>query len=103
MSDEPAHVAQVSTIKNGGRSKKFFAVGCLIGLVLIACLGLVVAILATAMMTGVDNQDEWLALRDEFMQAMAYKELDQAHSLFTEEFSNKFRLADLAAFIDGPF
>jgi len=89
--------------RKGLLSRMALVAGCLIGLVFIICVGSVIGILALAVITGVEGQDEWLVVGDAFMQAMDDKDIDTAYSLFAKEARHDLKRSDLATFIDGPF
>ena len=104
--DLPAEVptlARTGTGQKRGLSIPLVVAGCLIGLVFFVCAGSVISIVAAVFAMGFENQDEWLASGDAFMQAMADKEIDRAHALFAEEARREMKRSDLATFVDGPF
>lgn len=80
-----------------------YVAGCLIGLLVIICLGSVTSIAGAVLGITSENQEEWLELTNAFMQAMADKKIDQAYSLFSKEAQGSFSQADLTSFVDGPF
>lgn len=100
---------EVATLPKTGSGKKrgllipIVVAGCLIGLAFFVCAGSVISILVAVIVTGNENQDEWLALSDAFMQAMTDKDLDGAHTLFAEDARREVKRSDLATIIDGPF
>lgn len=85
-----------------GRSKKAWVAGGFIGLVMLTCLGIVILVIAKIVIFGIENNDEWLAVSDKFMQAMAEKDIEEAQALFTEELAQEFKGPGLAAFLDWP-
>lgn len=104
--DLPAEVPKLPTTRTSqkrGLSIPLVVAGCLIGLAFFVCAGSVISVVAAVFATGVEKQDEWLALGDAFMQAMADREVDRAHALFSEEARREVKRSDLAAFVDGPF
>ena len=101
--EESTSSSQAQNRQKGRPLRGVFVGGCLVGLVLFICLGSVIGILVEKLGPVVESQDEWLALGDQFMQAMADKDIDEVQALFTREAGRSFKTSDLAAYVEGPF
>jgi hypothetical protein len=52
--------------------------------------------------TGVVQQDNWLAVTDAFMRAMANQDPNKAYALFSAEFQSEIPDSELEGFLSGP-
>lgn len=68
------------------------------------CLSLVALLFvaARAFITSADNQDDWLALSDAYMQAMAAKDVETAYQLFSQEARREMGQSEFAGLLEGP-
>jgi len=68
------------------------------------CLSLVALLFvaARAFITSADNQDDWLALSDAYMQSMAAKDVETAYQLFSQEARREMGQSEFAGLLEGP-
>jgi hypothetical protein len=68
------------------------------------CLSLVALLFvaAGAFTTSADNQDDWLALSDAYMQAMAAKDVGTAYQLFSQEARREMGQSEFTGPLEGP-